>query len=161
MFVIWGASHGLALAVHRLWSGLGMQMSRYLAWPITFVFINATWVFFRAKTWTDAKRVFEGMIDFGSILNASSTMIATSKLAWAGPLADYALSAMPASIAANIVIFIPIIIGFVVCTQPNSVELMKGVESNWKRLSFGLVLFITGMLTTFMSSSTVFLYFNF
>jgi len=36
-------------------------MNRYLAWFITFNFINFSWVFFRAKDWDDALKVLYGM----------------------------------------------------------------------------------------------------
>jgi alginate O-acetyltransferase complex protein AlgI len=161
MFVIWGGLHGVALVVHRLWSGVGMQLPRWLAWLVTFLFINATWVFFRAKTWGDAIRVFKGMIDIESIQNASLANIATFKLAWAGPLADSALRAMPVGVAANAVALILIAVSFVICTQPNSIELMKGVQANSKRMCFGWALLCVALYATFLSSNTVFLYFNF
>jgi alginate O-acetyltransferase complex protein AlgI len=161
MFVIWGALHGAALVAHRFWSGAGMRLPRWLAWLITFLFINATWVFFRAKTWSDAKRVFTGMIDFGSIQNAPLTNVATFKLAWAGPLADSALKAMSTGVAANAIALVLIAAGFAICSQPNSIALMKDVESNSKRLAFGLVIFCIALYATFTSSNTVFLYFNF
>lgn len=47
-FVLWGAMHGTALALHRLWSAAGHRMPRRAAWLLTFVFINLAWVVFRA-----------------------------------------------------------------------------------------------------------------
>ncbi len=61
MFVIWGALHGAAMIVHRAWSQLGIGLPRWLAWLITFNFVNLAWVFFRARDMADAKRVLEGM----------------------------------------------------------------------------------------------------
>ena len=60
-FLFWGALHGLALSVHRFWNGLGLRMPRYLAWFVTFNFVNVGWVFFRANTWDDAIKVIKGM----------------------------------------------------------------------------------------------------
>jgi D-alanyl-lipoteichoic acid acyltransferase DltB (MBOAT superfamily) len=61
MFVIWGALHGIAIVLHRMWKQLGLTMNTMLAWFITFNFINITWIFFRAKDWGQAKNIFLGM----------------------------------------------------------------------------------------------------
>lgn len=47
-FIIWGAMHGLALIVHRLWLRLAIPLFRPLAWVVTFLFINMAWIVFRA-----------------------------------------------------------------------------------------------------------------
>jgi len=60
-FVLWGALHGIALMIHRLWQKLGFKMHTFLAWFITFNFLNITWVFFRAKEFDDALKVLHGM----------------------------------------------------------------------------------------------------
>jgi len=64
MFVIWGAMHGVAMVIHRIWKQLGLAMNKYLAWFITFNFINITWVFFRAKDIDSALKVLSGMVSF-------------------------------------------------------------------------------------------------
>ena len=62
MFVLWGALHGVAMVIHRIWKDMGFKMHGLLAWFITFNFINITWVFFRAKHWDDALKVLGGMV---------------------------------------------------------------------------------------------------
>lgn len=61
MFVLWGALHGAAMVVHRLWQRLGVRMPTLLAWLLTFNFINLTWIVFRAQTLEDALKVLRGM----------------------------------------------------------------------------------------------------
>ncbi len=60
-FLFWGFLHGAALIVHRLWVKTGVQMPRMLAVFITFNFVNAGWVFFRARTFTEAINVLAAM----------------------------------------------------------------------------------------------------
>jgi D-alanyl-lipoteichoic acid acyltransferase DltB (MBOAT superfamily) len=60
-FVAWGALHGAALVIHRIWSELGLRLPRLLGWFVTFNFINIAWVFFRAKNFDDALKVLKGM----------------------------------------------------------------------------------------------------
>jgi D-alanyl-lipoteichoic acid acyltransferase DltB (MBOAT superfamily) len=66
-FIFWGLLHGMALVIHRIWQTLNIQMPRLLAWLLTFLFVNASWVFFRAKEWEDALKVLRGMVNFESI----------------------------------------------------------------------------------------------
>ena len=67
-FIFWGTLHGLALMIHRAWKSFGFTMNKYLAWFITFNFINLTWIFFRAKEWSDAVKVMSGMCGLGGIV---------------------------------------------------------------------------------------------
>lgn len=67
MFVIWGALHGGALILHRLWQLTGIYIPRVIAWFLTFNFINITWVFFRATNLESAMKVLHGMIDIKTI----------------------------------------------------------------------------------------------
>jgi len=60
-FVLWGAMHGGGTALHKWWQGQGIGMPKWLAWLLTFSFVNFSWVFFRAKSFDDAIKVFSGM----------------------------------------------------------------------------------------------------
>ncbi len=66
-FVFWGFLHGAATVIHRIWSGFNIKMHRFLAWFLTFNFVNIAWVFFRAKTWDDAIKVLAGMFGMNGI----------------------------------------------------------------------------------------------
>jgi alginate O-acetyltransferase complex protein AlgI len=60
-FVVWGALHGLACCVHRLWSFRSVRLPSWLAWAATFLFVNASWVFFRAPSLAAAVNVLSAM----------------------------------------------------------------------------------------------------
>lgn len=60
-FLFWGFLHGAALIIHRLWRKLHIGIPKWLAWFITFQFINMTWIFFRAENWHEALRILKGM----------------------------------------------------------------------------------------------------
>lgn len=66
-FVFWGFLHGLALVTHRAWSNFRFKIWKWLAWLITFNFVNIAWIFFRAEKWEDAIKILNGMVDFNSI----------------------------------------------------------------------------------------------
>ena len=65
-FVIWGLLHGLALgathALRRPMRALGIGPPSWLSVILTFHFVTAAWVFFRAPTLSDAGRVFGGLV---------------------------------------------------------------------------------------------------
>jgi len=44
-FIIWGAMHGGALVIHRLWQRLRLTMPIWGGWLLTFIFVNTSWVF--------------------------------------------------------------------------------------------------------------------
>ncbi|HME42583.1 MAG TPA: MBOAT family protein [Syntrophorhabdales bacterium] len=67
-FVLWGCMHGATLLIHRLWKRSGFSMPSWIAWFLTFNFINVGWVFFRAKTFGDALKVLRGMVGIDAAL---------------------------------------------------------------------------------------------
>ena len=67
-FIFWGFLHGIALIIHRVWSNFGFKMWTWLAWFITFNFVNIAWIFFRAKEWDDAVKVLGGMFSLQNIV---------------------------------------------------------------------------------------------
>ncbi len=80
-FVIWGAMHGVAIVIHRLWSKLGFRLNRFSGWLITFLFVNFTWVFFRAKSFGDAVEMIKSMLGLKKIVlpQAFASFIDVSK----------------------------------------------------------------------------------
>lgn len=69
MFVIWGALHGIAIVIHRIWRDFGFKMWGWLGWLITFNFVNAAWVFFRAKDFSSAEKVLSGMVGLSGVVS--------------------------------------------------------------------------------------------
>jgi len=79
-FVVWGAIHGLALIVHKVWSDwrsgsraksstslpidigwVRYVSSRLLAWGLTFATVSLAWLFFRAPTVESAWEMLSGI----------------------------------------------------------------------------------------------------
>jgi len=77
-FVIWGALHGIAIVVHRIWQELNLKMNKVLAWIITFNFVNIAWVFFRAKDMESAEKVLSGMFGADGIGYFNNNMIVST-----------------------------------------------------------------------------------
>lgn len=49
-FVLWGMMHGAMLVLYRMNREKADRMPRWLGWLLTFGFVNAAWVFFRADS---------------------------------------------------------------------------------------------------------------
>lgn len=135
MFIIWGALHGSAIVIHRAWKSLGLSMNKYLAWFITFNFINITWIFFRAKEWEDAYKVLGAMAGVnGMMLDGGKTISSETSLWILG--------------AFLVVLFLK-----------NSMETLHSFQPNWRYLFLFLIFSLAGILNLMQVSE--FLYFNF
>ena len=68
-FVLWGAMHGVASVFYRHFKRSIDRLPHVLNWLATFVFINLTWVFFRADSIGDACQLIAkiGQLKFGVI----------------------------------------------------------------------------------------------
>ena len=137
-FVFWGFLHGMALVIHRAWSNLGFKMWTWLAWLITFSFVNITWVFFRAKEWDDAIRILSSMFSLDNVVIALSLE----------------------NISGDLFTILWIIAGFIlVLFFKNTVEKAKELRINYKTLFFTLFCLLAALLS--VNKVSEFLYFNF
>ena len=153
-FLFWGALHGLALSVHRFWNGLGLRMPRYLAWFVTFNFVNVGWVFFRANTWEDAIKVIKGMFMGDFILSEdwidSLGFLQEYGVQFGQKLIHLGGFSTP---------FAWLIVAFIIISLKNSNQLAKNFISNYKHFIATVLLGVYAILN--MTNSSDFLYFNF
>ena len=66
-FIFWGFLHGAAQGIQRCWQQLFKPMPKWLAWFLTFQFVNIAWIFFRATSWADALKVLKAMFDLSAL----------------------------------------------------------------------------------------------
>jgi D-alanyl-lipoteichoic acid acyltransferase DltB (MBOAT superfamily) len=156
MFVAWGALHGIAIVFHRMWQQMGLKMNALLAWFITFNFINITWIFFRAKDWDDALKVFHGMFGMSGIILPIGL---SSKLSFLTPygitFGDYWFD-----IGGSIWMVLYLLAGFILIFKKNSQTLV--FQSFQQTTRFALItafLFVIALMD--MNKISEFLYFNF
>lgn len=112
-FLVWGALHGGAMVLERLCRGK-LTLPRPLGWLLTFLFVNAAWVFFRAGDLGQALALLGDMAGGGWALPspdlADALLLpevrALGTLAgllgeWTGPLCAYwlPLAALPLGLA--------------------------------------------------------------
>ena len=159
MFVAWGALHGAALVVHRLWQKLGRPLPQAAAWALTFLFVNLTWVFFRARSMDDALRVLAGMADVRSAFEPPAAAPSAGPV-FSGWLADGLLAVLPAGLVGSLATYVAVAAAFFVASRRNSQELAAGAIDARKVLA-GALLFGWALQLTIAQTSPVFLYYNF
>ena len=161
-FIFWGFLHGAALITHRLWSYFGIKLWGWLAWLITFNFINASWVFFRASDWKDAINILSSMVGLskGENFLLSLKFIDTISM-WTN---TSLYNVLPFQSEKNNVDNISIIFCFIaiimVLSMNNSQSYLNKKITN-KMVVFSSVIFSCSIIKSLLSTTTVFLYFNF
>ena len=163
-FVIWGAMHGLALAIQRLWEELGLKMPRLVAWFCTIFFINLTWVFFRAEDIESAMLIVHSMFSLNDLGFSLAFMDQTS--AALGINLQNIVSISPATtVVSELSLVASVIAIFAVLSSKNMMEkkgqllALDGVSI--KHICLYSIVTVIGLSYLLTSSSEVFLYFNF
>ncbi|MCT7602551.1 MBOAT family O-acyltransferase [Aliarcobacter butzleri] len=155
-FIIWGALHGIALAIHRFWQSLGFKLNKILAWFITFNFINITWIFFRAKDWDSAIKVLSSMFSLDNVVLPN---FLESKLQF---LKSFGITfgRFIANIDGDYFTPLWFIFAFIlVLFFKNSMEKRDSFRVNYLNLIFNVLLLIVSLC--YFGKYTEFLYFNF
>ena len=155
-FLFWGFLHGLALCIHRVWTKLGFKMWTWLAWFITFNFVNVAWIFFRAKEWDDAIKVLMGMMGVNGIVLAEKYNLIFSFLTNYGITFDRVTENIGDGSKSLIWILFGI---FFILFFKNSMEKSKKFKINIKTLFITLIYFLSSILS--LNQISEFLYFNF
>lgn len=155
-FIAWGALHGIALVIHRIWKQLGLRLHPLIAWFITFNFVNIAWVFFRAREWADAYKVLKGMFGgYGLILPAFFATHLEALSAW-GVEFGGAVSNVGGSLLTPVWVVLCLLL---VVSTPNSSHQLVAFIPSRRTLVFSGILFALGVLS--LNNVSEFLYFDF
>lgn len=147
-FIFWGALHGFALVINRLWKKINFKLHSIVAWLITFNFVNITWIFFRAKTWDDALKLLKGLFGFNDIL---IPRISHASISFKG---------LNSAFEWNIDIVFMLVISFIIIlVLKNSNELIKNFKPNYIYLI--VISFLAFISILQLGGNSEFLYFRF
>jgi len=135
-FIFWGFLHGAALVIHRQFNRLNLHMANWLGVVLTFLYVNITWVFFRAPSWDSAIALLKAMVGRG--VAASEVSLVT----------DY--YAAPIWIAAAILLF-----------TKNTNELGAEFRPDYRRLTTIVLVVMLNLLFLNSAVNQEFLYFDF
>ncbi|MDD3055570.1 MAG: MBOAT family protein [Aliarcobacter sp.] len=158
-FLFWGFLHGLALCIHRVWTKLGFKMWTWLAWLITFNFVNVAWIFFRAKEWDDAIKVLKGMVGLSGFIIENITLTNLIKL---DPETLKLISIVGNVSKIDMILYILIVfLSIFILFIKNSIELTNKFRMNNYYILFIVFCFLTSLLFINSIKETEFLYFDF
>lgn len=153
-FVVYGALHGSALVVNHIRKKKKKKFPKWIAWLLTFNFINITFVVFRAKSLSEAGHVLKGMMGLNGVV------VPKIGLKSVGLLKDYGFK-LGSYLYPNDYFFVIMLLGtfWVLYKFKNSSELEKNFKPQTKvafacGIAFALCLFG-------MNRITEFIYFNF
>jgi alginate O-acetyltransferase complex protein AlgI len=163
-FIIWGALHGIALIIHRLWQRLGLRLWHWVAWLLTFLFINFTWVFFRAENLEQALIMLQRMSAVSDMRVSLEFLDMLAALQWS--LYSYVtpVTAAPRVFEGALVAALLALVA--VTRTRNSMHLLEDMLHS--RQSLGLLpltlyalMVVISIVMLFAGTTQVFLYYNF
>lgn len=158
-FILWGCLHGVFSVLTRHFKGLVDMLPRWFNWVVTFLFLNLTWIFFRAESIGDAleliRRVFS--MEFGpvsgNIQDVFNVVEVTTAAQW---IFDVDVKAMCPNVMTGVIYAATML---AVLFLPNAYERMEKLRCSVWELLF-TVLVLTWSIMSLAGVST-FLYFNF
>ena len=153
MYVFWGGLHGIGVVINHYWKKSKIKMNKFLAWFITFNFVNITFIFFRAKDWDSAMKVLTSMFDFSNISLPSALKVKI------GFLQEYGIefNGFP-DINIYFVYMLPV--GFFLSLFfKNSIEQIEDFKFSCKNLVISTFSFFIAVIS--LTKISEFLYFNF
>ncbi len=150
-FILWGALHGIAQVVNRLFKKSLDKIPFAAAWFLNFIFINVTWVYFRAPSIADAHALLGRIFSGGFGINATLT--------------HTLLQPVFISVPAQFLPLVIVVIAFTVMAlaialfAKNTNERVAAHRPNVKTWIVSYILLVCCVLS--LSSVSSFLYFNF
>ncbi len=158
-FILWGALHGLFSVITKVFNKFFSKLHPALNWIITFLFVNVTWIFFRADTVSDALRVIAniGSMNFGPI---NPEILSNFRLEGV-EMAFAVLFKTELSVLYPEVFFLGFgVLAFILALGCQNVkEKMDGFKPTFWKALLTVVLLVWSIIS--MSGMSSFLYFNF
>jgi alginate O-acetyltransferase complex protein AlgI len=150
-YVAWGALHGVALVVFHLWSKTGHKLPRVAAIALTFLFVSACLVVFRAPTLSDAGAILASVAG----LRGVDLVLTVPQWSWlagaAVPAADLATGWLTLAVFA-----VALVLTF---TPRNAAEVAGAIAlAPRQRYAYALLLAVS---LVYVQNATEFIYFIF
>lgn len=150
-FILWGILHGVANVLCRLFDKQIRKIPRPVNWLVTFLFLNLTWIVFRAESIPQVFQLLSRITAGGFAISNELTHILTEITLISIPYPRLSLETV-LSIYAGMVICVSVI-----C--PNTTEVVRSGKHKTLLLLISVVMFLLSMLS--LSGVSTFLYFNF
>ena len=159
-FILWGILHGIASILNRIFKNVIEKTNEVFNWICTFLFINFTWVIFRADSISDALNIIKHILklNFGPI---NSNILDAFTLPEFTMITD--LLGRKAWIAENyntlyLLIFFTFAFFAILCMK-NTQERVEEFKPSTRNAIISAVLLVMSIIS--LSGVSTFLYFNF
>ena len=154
-FVVWGCMHGIGIVISRYYSLHFKKLNKFLAWFLTFNFVNIAWIFFRANDMNSAFKVLGAMFDFTNMkFGVEFVRFINSTFGIVDNIERFKV--------ANASIWGVLLLALIVCVfAKNSQEMMERSRFDWRTALFLCFLLICSFFATRSVVESQFLYFNF
>lgn len=154
-YIVWGGMHGAGLVVNHVWKRKKLRMPKSLAWLLTFLFVNLSFVIFRSSSIEKALDMLKGMLGLNGVMLHSSLRKFAILQSMGVSFGDWLLP-----VQGNDQTWVMIVAAFLVTAfWKNSAELVSRVQPSWKWLCLMLAVVYCSLLE--MSRVSEFLYFQF
>lgn len=154
-FIVWGLLHGLANIFTQILKKHIIKIPKFINWIITFIFINLTWVIFRAES------LSQSVLYFKNIFTFNFSKISMSLICSAEDVVEYGLLNNIGNYNRGLLLFLSVFVLalFIIFFTKNTSEKLKTFKPSYSKLIFSLVL-LTWCVVSF-SGYSAFLYFDF
>ena len=152
-FVVWGILHGMATVLYRMCKKAYDKIPDLLQWLVTFLFINVSWVFFRAPSVADALKLIKQVVAGGWHFSINAELAET--------LLQPTLISVPSQfLPIHLVVAGAVLISILGCVfLKNNLERIKTFKPSFPWLIATYILLVVGLLS--LSGVSTFLYTNF
>lgn len=161
-FVLWGICHGILMIYTKALKKYLDKIPAFVNWIFTFLFINATWLIFRANSVKDVIKIFKIAFSgqFERINPGLAACVHSAETPFIYKLFSAVIKLPPSDTVSEWLILSVITIGMIILAlKKNSYERMLNFKPTFPRLIITCLLFMW-CVVSFAGVST-FLYFNF
>jgi alginate O-acetyltransferase complex protein AlgI len=158
-FILWGALHGVAVAISRLIGTPKKRLWRFLSWLLTFLFINISWVLFRADSIQAVWHFFMALGRWQGLMHSAHSVMFSPY--YTTPLAFFSrIIGFDSVYAGAICAALWLVMGlyFSVLSRNAGERLSRFQPTAW-RMVLCVVIFVWSVLA--LSNVSRFLYYNF
>lgn len=155
-FILWGGMHGIAIVFDKCFGQTIVRVPKLIRRCVTFLFVNVTWILFRAPSIEEAGAFFQSMcsMKFGSVLEEISECFSVRGLS------TLLRSCFPMGNASTLCLGLCFLLCLVVVmAMPNTVERMKKMRFSLLEAAMCAMLLVWNVIS--FSGVSTFLYFNF
>ncbi len=162
-FILWGTIHGIGMCLSKAFGKYTEKLPGAIRFIFTFIYINLTWVFFRASTVREASEMFRTLFSFRLNTLDMTTNFTVSVMPAEAKLLQWLLSLNHPDLTKLsgyiVVILIVVLAAIISVVFKNPAEMVRNFKPSKKLLAVTVFLFVWSVIS--LSNISTFIYTNF